>query len=464
MIEAVIRNMKVRPLQSADLALNMSGILSKRTPLGFLGSRITLTTPEGNPANPPFDLQTAVYNQIGVAAADGSMVMSLAAIDAILLPHALFVMRNEALRVGLQQLILRRQNAFLERFKHDPDRISFLRQLYPTSSGDPVGANTPGSKINRLLQLQADYKKRHDDVNTALTGTQTDGMSRTGVVTQQNGHVKNSILYTGNNKVSSSTSVKPLSTHQEQYITSITGGVTQSITTPEVYTRPQDYAKADLSLDANGRYTSTTTDTTYPSGEGTKLDQSSETYLNDFAYPTLDNNIRTNRAQVDLMDEILRSSTFALRVNDLTQIYGNELAMLDAEVAKVQFNYVHTFLTSPLTGLVTAVYKNLGESAQAGEPILRVEDDGVLLLVGNVICRSAININDPVRVVVSNLFENGVSQQLDGGRVVAIRGHDADNDEWEVIIQIDNPPVAGGRLLPLNYAFDRDATQVFFGS
>ncbi len=48
--------------------------------------------------------------------------------------------------------------------------------------------------------------------------------------------------------------------------------------------------------------------------------------------------------------------------------------------------------------------------------------------------------------------------------MVAIRGHDADNDEWEVVIQIANPQTTGGRLLPLNYAFDRDATQVFFGS
>ncbi len=422
MTEAVIRNMKVRPLQSADLALNMSGILSRRTPLGFLGSRITLTTPEGDPSNPPFDLQTAVYNKIGVAAADGSMLMSPDAIDAILMPHALFVMRNEALRAALQQLILRRQNAFLERYKHDTDRIGFIRQLYPTSTVDPLGAKTAGSKLFRLLELQAHYQTRHDDLNAAYTtGTPPDGMDRKGVVTQQNAKVKNSVLYTAKNIVSTSNAAIATSTLQEGYTTTTSGSVSQNIVTPNVVTKLQTYGGSDLTPDANGRYVSSITDTTYPSGQGTALDQDNNTFFTDYMYPTLDNNIRTNRVQIDLMDEILRSSTFALRVDDLAQIFRNELATLDAEVAKLQFNYVHTFLLAPMTGLVTAVYKNLGESASAGEPILRVEDDGELLLVGNVICRSAIKINDPVRMIVNNLFENDEALELEGGR----RGRDS---------------------------------------
>jgi hypothetical protein len=207
-------------------------------------------------------------------------------------------------------------------------------------------------------------------------------------------------------------------------------------------------------------YIASVTDTVYPEGQGTSLDQTSKTFLTDYAYPAIDNHIRNNRAQSEILDEILGNSTYALRVPELAQIWKNELAILNAEVAKLQFNYAHTFLISPMPGIITAVYKNAGESVQAGEPVVRVEDDEMLLLVGSILCRGGVRLDDTVKVLIGNLFENGMPAEIGGGRVVAVRGHDSDNDEWEVIIEIKNPLVGASRLLPLNYNFDRDDTRL----
>ena len=256
----------------------------------------------------------------------------------------------------------------------------------------------------------------------------------------------------------STTKVHPTESKQFGYTTTITGGVNQNIVTPDVIMKPVKYGDSSQAL--TEPYDASVTDTVYPVGEGTKLDQTSKSFLTDYAFPTIDNHLRNNRAQTDLLDEILGNSTYALRVLELAEIWKNELALLDAEVAKLQFNYAHTFLVSPMAGIVTAVYKNAGESVQAGEPVVRVEDDEVLLLVGSILCRSGVRLEDKVKVVIDNLFENGVPVQIDDGRVVAVRGHDSDNDEWEVIIEIKNPPSGGRRLLPLNYTFDRDDTKL----
>lgn len=459
MPDAKIRSLKVRPLRSADLSLNMPGILATRTPLALLGKRITLTNPEGNPAGAPFDMKGDVYDKFGLALPNGSMMMSPGAIGAALNPHALFVLRNESLRVSLEQLVLQRQNAFLERYKHDVQRLAFVRDLFPTSLGDPTGQNTPGSKLFRLLQLKIDHQNRHDQLHTAYTGgAGPDGIDRSGIVKQQNTDHDNSVLYTGANTVVSTTKVHPTESKQFGYTTTVSGGVSQTIATPDVIMKPVKYGDSSTAL--TDPYEASVTDTVYPSGQGTTLDQTSKSFLTDYAFPTLDNHIRNNRTQVDLLDEILGNSTYALRVLELAQIWKNELAMLDAEVAKLQFNYAHTFLVSPMPGIVTAVYKNAGESVQAGEPIVRVEDDEVILLVGSILCRSGVRLDDKVKVIIDNLFENGVPVQIDDGRIVAVRGHDSDNDEWEVIIEIKNPQSGNRRLLPLNYTFDRDDTRL----
>lgn len=47
--------------------------------------------------------------------------------------------------------------------------------------------------------------------------------------------------------------------------------------------------------------------------------------------------------------------------------------------------------------------------------------------------------------------------------IAAIRGHTADDDEWEIILQCSNPLDANGRRqMPINYSFDRDTTALVF--
>jgi hypothetical protein len=46
------------------------------------------------------------------------------------------------------------------------------------------------------------------------------------------------------------------------------------------------------------------------------------------------------------------------------------------------------------------------------------------------------------------------------GAVVAIRGHDSDDEEWDVIIRCPNLDAANNPIFPLNYNFDFDDTTI----
>jgi len=64
-------------------------------------------------------------------------------------------------------------------------------------------------------------------------------------------------------------------------------------------------------------------------------------------------------------------------------------------------------------------------------------------------------------VETPNRFESGEPARLEGP-IVSIRGHDADNDEWEIVIRANNKDAQDDYILPINYTFDRDDVQVTF--
>ena len=204
--------------------------------------------------------------------------------------------------------------------------------------------------------------------------------------------------------------------------------------------------------------------TTYPEGQGTKLDQSSYNHYSEFLHPTLTNSIRNSRAQVELMQQELADLLYSFRVDDLTNIWNNELGGLDQEVRKYQIALIRTFLLPPFSGVITAVYKDVGESVEAGEPILRIEDDEDLLFVGLINHRGSLKIGDKATIQTNDLFETGKSfENPIEVKVVSIRGHNSDNDVWDVILQGKNPlDETGKRILPLNYHFDKDNVIIEF--
>ena len=111
---------------------------------------------------------------------------------------------------------------------------------------------------------------------------------------------------------------------------------------------------------------------------------------------------------------------------------------------------------------MTGIYKNPGEWVSAGEPVVRVENAAVALLVGTVVCRGRIAIGLPV-TVGTRLFDAGGTAATEiTGSVVAAPGQDVD-DEWELVVQCKNLDESGNPVLPLGYEFDYDDTTVSVG-
>jgi len=195
------------------------------------------------------------------------------------------------------------------------------------------------------------------------------------------------------------------------------------------------------------------------------FDQKSMTVLTEYRHPAAENDIRWLQRELELQDEGLAQTLFSFQVPTLDRILGNELVSIDQEVRQLQLNLIHTVLVSPISGVITSVYKDVGESVAAGEPVLRVEDDSEVLLIGIINCRALIRVGEPVTLELTNAFESGGQPIKLDGKLVVIRGHSSDNDEWEVIIRCDNT-VAGdatARRLPLNYNFQKEDMTVQIG-
>src|SRR6185369_3494786 len=97
---------------------------------------------------------------------------------------------------------------------------------------------------------------------------------------------------------------------------------------------------------------------------------------------------------------------FSFRVPDMSSILQNELNVIDLEILKSQLRFLQTFLLSPISGIVTAVYKDEGEFVQPGDAVIRVENDDTLLLVGVLNCRGGLKPGMEVRVTTTNLYES----------------------------------------------------------
>jgi hypothetical protein len=108
---------------------------------------------------------------------------------------------------------------------------------------------------------------------------------------------------------------------------------------------------------------------------------------------------------------------------------------------------------------VTIVYKDLGESVQAGEPVIRLENDDVVFVVGQVLFRGALRVGQSVTVHIDDLFAEGTPLDVPGV-IKAVRGHDTDNDEWDIVIECKNPSTGGVKALPIYYQFDRDLSSI----
>jgi biotin carboxyl carrier protein len=218
------------------------------------------------------------------------------------------------------------------------------------------------------------------------------------------------------------------------------GGV-QEVTNPTSTSKSTTSTTGGQSFDTNSQ-----TDTTY--------------FGHEFQYPALENNARYLRSEITLRQE--RLAAYRLTKMNSSENVEFAKAMTAADIRKIQLQYIDTFLVAPFNGVVTAVFRNVGEFVTAGQPVLRLENDKTVYLVGQVKCRNLICVGYNVHISTT-LFGNpaGLPVEIDG-IVRAVRGHNPIDEQWNVMIRCDNV-AAGGRILPLNYNFDFDNTEVSIG-
>ena len=493
------RTLKIRPIQSCDLAFNMSGVIDRHNASWQIGDVVHA-----------LDLDK-LYRQLETELVDGALKFNAEAIDDYLRTEGdkwLFSLRAVSVAASLERMILQRQIAHLQTYKHAQVIASKYKDLYPTPT-------TPSSKIGRLTSLGQHVDTRHQElkqaysdagrtgvvedtqsVQTALTASegssssteQTESVSASksdGETQSTSTASDNSISRESGTSVSA---VKTLpigtdsvgdvgeSTYQEKPL--VYDGNDWNIyqaQSPDLTTQKTD-GSSTSSVESLGSSASevrshsssfgTTSSTAQSSSTGTSLNnaRTSSTAvagLAEFLHPFEENEIKLQRRHLDLQDERVSHELLALRVPHLEAILANEQRLLDLEIKQLQLNYIHSFLFPPFSGIITGVYKDRGEHVEAGEPVVRIENGEEVFVVGRINYRGRLDIGMKVDITATNAFESGVAVTLTG-KVVAVRGHDADDDEWDVIFRCDNRDDndAKKRKFPLNYSFDYHAVEL----
>ena len=179
----------------------------------------------------------------------------------------------------------------------------------------------------------------------------------------------------------------------------------------------------------------------------------------DYAYrtPAYEAHAQGLRAQISLMDQQFSQFLAGQNLPNLQQVFTNELNSIDLDVKRLQIAYLNTMLMSPINGVITGIYKNSGDWVHAGEPVIRVEDNSNVILVGTLVYQGLISIGSQMTVTTS-LFDSSSSGSSPlVGNVVAVRGRPNEDDVWDVHAICDNTTAP---VLPLNYNFDYDDTSV----
>jgi len=181
----------------------------------------------------------------------------------------------------------------------------------------------------------------------------------------------------------------------------------------------------------------------------------------DYSYriPTFESAAQNLRAQVSLVDEQFSQYMASQNIDKLIDVFTRELQNIDLDVERLQIAYLNTILMSPIAGVVTGIYKNAGDWVQAGEPVIRVEDNSAVILVGSLACQGPITTQSTMNVNVTSLFESGTPWQV-SGEVISVRGHPGQDNLWDVHALFENSVAP---ILPINYSFDFDDTTVTIG-
>jgi hypothetical protein len=407
-------NLKVRPLQSVDLCFPIDGVIGEQPDIHLLGKAVT-----------GFDLPTFCGNLLQPVGAGTleKLKFDSQAIKTALQPSILYELRAEPTKAALDKAIAQRENSFLQKYK---DRAGVITRMQ-TDFG-----SSAGSKTNRLDALKSISETQFNDLNSAYT---SDGWT---VVRKKT--YSDTTGDTADSNKSDATSNGTSSSSSNSGGSSTSGSTTSNST-----------GNSTSNDSSNGK---THTDSTGSSHSTTHTDN----YGYDYRHPSLENSAQYQRAQVALLDERFSHYMFAQTLPYLTTVFDNEVKAIDMDVKRLQVAYLDTILLSPIDGIVTGVFRDKGDCVRAGQAVMRVENDKEILIVGTLKFRGLVSIGSNVQVT-TKIFDSPTTLTTTG-KVVSVRGHDAEDEQWDLLVLASNRDSHGNPLFPINYNFDYDDTMI----
>jgi hypothetical protein len=442
-MSAQVISLSVRPVQASHLCFNVDGVLgdpillSSKAPLLSLGLSVA-PVPSNESAVPAdtvaafgFDAFYEVLTSAPTVTDDPSRLLySATHLESYTKPHALATLRAEGRKVALHKAINARQNAFYAKYgkKQQTDIINTMNEYYSAQKSASGKPTYPNSKPNRLktLSQMADQqwtllsKKYEDDNRTGAFKTGVSEIGSTGMMNDL--EWQNPPFDLGGNGFPATPP-----TDGGSWKHAIAGGV----------------GGTAIQQEGTSSGTATTTNDDYG-----------------YRVPYIENRAQNERAQISLIDQQFAQYMAGQTLPNLLQVFANELDSIDMDVCRLQIAVLDTILMSPISGVVTGIYKNPGDFVRAGEPVVRVEDNSTLLIVGKLIYPGLISLGD-VATIQTTLFDASSTTLV--GVVVAARGQ-GQEDQWEVIINYSNTAASAAAqpILPIGYHFDYDDTNVSF--
>lgn len=450
MPEARVRTLRVRPSRSADLAFNVPGVIVGHggiSPAGgtLLGRVIA-----------PFDIQTRLYSHLDESldqparlAYDSNRIRHTMTTppDQASASTSLFTLRNEALAATLDQAIDRREAMYLERV----DSAGIV-QTEMVSDYNQIEAS--------LRLLITTIKRRRDALEYLYAREASPDEPEDwslGVKKAATTHTQSPVIALVNRVGPGVPTASNTGTIRVPTVVRTTLKNAEGDNANSTNYHDTDITQSDpwfLRDKTEGRYQ-------YEEPKSETFESSvSTTPYPQFIHPRLENLISSNQALLGVHQEHMRLQLAKSRVLNFERLAMTELRAVDQEIRGLQANFAHTFLFSPIAGTITAVYKDVGESVEVGEPVVRIEDPTELYAVGQIQYRGRLVLGQRVIISARALFEDPEHDREEKAEIVSIRGHETDDDEWDVILRFTNPSDASGLIYPLNYGFDPSSTTV----
>ncbi|MEP3245493.1 MAG: HlyD family secretion protein [Sneathiella sp.] len=398
-----IRKMIARPKISIDLAIPNAGfVAAKNSTLLQLGSQI--------PLNNAFD-KYSIIQSIKYLRADFLKVHYPNDLDKLLKPYLLLKGDNARQGATLEKTIAEASKFYYEKISSLDENIRIYESNYIKTATNPE--TIPVKRQEHLDQILERREQLIDQYNKLGTNI----IDATENITYQRG-IRTFVPE-----------------HRSNHVNPYNHRTLVAYTYHDTVTQPQVWTGASWE--------------DLQSSSPVVPIERVETKSGELRFPKLDADIEALQYQIQAMEKLEDDLIFAEKVKNLKNIWLSHFDGLLADIVHAQKNYIDTYLVSTNSGTITAINKDLGEYFQAGEPIIRVEDPSNLYFVGIINAKDLMKIDDKFILTCNDLYDAKKNLVINL-TIRSVRGHESDNDEWDVIFEAPNV----GGLIPLNYTFD----------